>query len=765
MPLFEVKSRSTKQNDKNLLTKVKSKSSTTISLKGGGTLMDKIANIVAVVNSKLGKYKDRYRVIRSYEDLVAYIDKAIKVGEIGIDTETTGLNPILDQIAGVCLYVPGEKGCYVPINHISYITQQRVEDQLEEAQVAEQLQRLVDNHVFTIWFNAKFDIRFIYNQLGVKIKPDWDGYVAARMLNENEPSNGLKPLHNKYCLGGKGDAWSFDSLFHGIPFIYIPINTAYLYAARDPEITYELYKFQEPYLDIDQLEDREDLQRVAWVFHNIEMPLLPVVADMEDTGIAFDFELNAQLSEKYGALLVEKEKAFHELCDKLYGDRIEAYKKANPAHKLSTPISISSPPQIATLFYDIIGVKPVVVKSSKAHNDSGRGTGAEVLAKIDNPLVKPLLEYREVNKLMTTYIDKMRDIVNPKTGRIHASFNQNGTDTGRFSSQDPNMQNIPSHNDDVRKMFKASDGYVMMSSDYSAQEPRLTATMSADEKMIQAYCEGKDLYAAIASIAFQKPYEECLEFRPDGTKNKAGKERRSQAKAIVLGICYGKGIPAIAEDLRITKQRAQEIYDSIMGKFPGLRQFIEDSHNMAKELGYVTTFWGRKRRLPNVQLPEFEFSYVGSQNFDPLADDDEDLEVDAATQQRYARLLKRSYSKAETESVKKRARAEGVAIKDNRQLIAEAERQSVNSRIQGSAADQTKQAMILVANDQKMKDWGFRLLIPIHDELLGECPREYAKECSERLAALMVEAAKDLSVPSKCDVEITERWYGEEIEL
>ncbi len=765
MALFTVRNRSTKSDDKNLIGKVKTKGSATISIKGGGTLMDKISNIVAMVNSRLGKYKNRYQIISNYEDLKDYIDKAIAFGAIGIDTETTGLNPISDKLAGVCLYVPETKAAYVPINHVSYITQQRVPDQLDESQVAEQMQRLVDAKVFTVFHNAKFDIRFIKSQLGVKIKPDWDTYVAARMLNENEESNGLKNLHNKYCLNGKGDAWTFDSLFRGVPFTFVPINAGYLYAARDPEITYELYLFQKQWLDVEALADRPDLQGVAKVFHNIEMPLIPVVADMEDSGVAFDFDLNKQLSEKYGKLLVEKEQAFQNLCESLYGDKIEAYKRINPNHKLSTPISISSPTQIAILLYDIIGVQPVTVKSSKAHNDSGRGTGAEVLAKIDNPLVKPLLEYREVSKLMTTYIEKMRDIVNPVTGRIHASFNQNGTDTGRFSSQSPNMQNIPSHNDDVRKMFKASDGYVMMSSDYSAQEPRLTATMSKDERMIQAYCEGKDLYAAIASIAFQKPYEECLEFRPDGTKNKAGKERRSQAKAIVLGICYGKGIPAIAEDLKISKQRAQEIYDSIMGKFPGLRQFIEDSHEMAKTLGYVTTFWGRKRRLPNVQLPEFEFSYTGSQNFDPLADDDDAFEVDAETRKRYIRLLKRSYTRSETENVKRLARAEGILIKDNRQLIAEAERQSVNSRIQGSAADQTKQAMILVANDAKMKEWGFRLLIPIHDELLGECPKEHAKECADRLAALMVEAAKDLSVPSRCDVEITERWYGEEIKV
>jgi DNA polymerase I-like protein with 3'-5' exonuclease and polymerase domains len=199
---------------------------------------------------------------------------------------------------------------------------------------------------------------------------------------------------------------------------------------------------------------------------------------------------------------------------------------------------------------------------------------------------------------------------------------------------------------------------------------------------------------------------------------------------------------------------------------------MEDSENMARDLGFVTTVWGRKRRLPNMQLPLYEFSYIDGvpKDFDPLFDDEEEfedgvLEVDEETKQRYLNQLSRIYSWKEKENIKARAKEQGILIKDNGGYIAEATRQCVNSRIQGSAADQTKLAMILVGNDQRLKDLRFKLLLAVHDELIGECPKENAKEVTERFAHLMVEAAKDLSVPSKCDVEITERWYGEPLEI
>lgn len=766
--LFNLPPRATKAGDSLLAKKAskKNRAAAGISIKGGGGLLERISTINAMVNKVLGKYRDKYEVLRDEESFEKYIDEAIKVGYIAIDTETTSLDPITCTLAGLCLYVPGTKAVYIPLHHVSYVTGIEIENQISDEFANNQMARIKDAGVKVIMFNAKFDIRVIKNQLGTELTAYWDGYLAARLLNENEPENNLKALHKKYCMRGEGDAFVFESLFKGIPFTHIPVNTAYLYAARDAEITFELFEFQRPFLtEDDPVCIERDLTGPAFIFNHIEMPLINIVAEMEDTGIAFDFEFAESLSKKYNQKLEEAKEKFYRLCDDFGKDLDDYRERKGAANKLEYPINISSSQQLAIMLYDILKIKPV-------DKDKPRGTGEEILQKMDHPVAKAILEYRGVAKLLSTYIEKMPAIANPKTRRIHASFNQIGADTGRFSSSDPNMQNIPSHNNEIRKMFRASDGYVLLSSDYSAQEPRITAHMSKDEKMIKAYRDGKDLYVEIASIAYNLPYDECKEFRADGTKNPKGKERRSAAKAIVLGVCYGKGVPAIADDLGITRKKAQEIYDKIMISFPGLKQFMEDSENMARELGFVTTIWGRKRRLPNMQLPPYEFSYIDGvpKDFDPLFDDEEEfeegvMEVDEETKQRYLNQLNRAYSWKEKENIKARAKEQGILIKDNGGYIAEATRQCVNSRIQGSAADQTKLAMIAVGNDKKLKDLGFRLLLAVHDELIGECPKENAKEVAERFAHLMVEAAKDLSVPSKCDVEITERWYGEPLQI
>lgn len=764
--LFNLPPRATRAGDSLLAKKASKKNRATAGIsikgKGGGGLLERISTINAMVNKVLGKYQDRYEVIRDEESFEKYIDEAIKVGYIAIDTETNSLDPITCTLAGLCLYVPGTKAVYVPLHHMSYVTGIEIENQVPDEFADNQMARIKEAGVKVIMFNAKFDIRVIKNQLGTELTAYWDGYLAARLLNENEPENNLKALHKKYCMRGEGDAFGFESLFKGIPFTHIPINTGYLYAARDAEITFELFEFQRPFLtEDDPVCIERDLTGPAFVFNHIEMPLINIVAEMEDTGVAFDFEYAESLSKKYNQKLEEAKEKFYRLCDDFGKDLDDYRERKGAANKLEYPINISSASQLAIMLYDILKIKPV-------DKDKPRGTGEEILQKIDHPVAKAISEYRSISKLLSTYIEKMPAIANPKTRRIHASFNQIGADTGRFSSSDPNMQNIPSHNNEIRKMFRASDGYVLLSSDYSAQEPRITAHMSKDEKMIKAYRDGKDLYVEIASIAYNLPYDECKEFRADGTKNPKGKERRNAAKAIVLGICYGKGVAAIGEDLGVSKKKAQEIYDKVMVSFPGLRQFMEDSENMARDLGYVTTIWGRKRRLPNMQLPPYEFSYIDGvpKDFDPLFDDEEEfedgvIEVDEETKQRYLKQLNRTYSWKEKENIKARAKEQGILIKDNGGYIAEATRQCVNSRIQGSAADQTKLAMIAVGNDKKLKDLGFRLLLAVHDELIGECPKENAKEVAERFSQLMVEAAKDLSVPSKCDVEITERWYGE----
>lgn len=459
MALITVPQRATKSQDMALAKKSGTVKKSTPTVKGGGSVISRIQNIQAMVETKLGKYRDRYIVIRDEETLIKYLDKCIENGIISLDTETTGLDPMLDEIAGICIYTPGEKGAYIPINHISYVTQEKVDNQLSVEFLREQFTRVYDNDLNSIMFNAAFDIRFMRNQVGVKnIYCTWDCYLAARCLNENEESNALKKLHQKYVLDGKEDAFTFEELFKGIPFTLIPIKTGYLYAARDPEITYELYMYQKQYLREDI--DREDLRNVYWVFKNIEMPCVKVICDMEDTGIEFDFNYNAVLKEKYHALLDEKIQGFYDCC-KVYAKEIEAYRNENPNNKLENPINIASPTQLGILLYDVIKVEVPNLKRSA----TAKPTGEEALKKIGLPICNAILEYRTTSKLVDTYIDKLPECVNPNDGRIHCKFNQYGADTGRMSSSDPNLQNIPSHNKDIRKMFKATDDEIELTTE------------------------------------------------------------------------------------------------------------------------------------------------------------------------------------------------------------------------------------------------------------------------------------------------------------
>ena len=299
--LFDMpSSRSTRGADKAVVSKVNNKRSASTVIKGGG-LLEKIASINALVESKLGKYKDEYEYIMDEEVFNDYIQKCCENGIVAIDTETTGLDPISDKIVGLSLYTPGTKAVYVPINHVSYITGVEVEGQLTPDVISQGMMLIRDN-AKVIMYNAKFDIRVIKNHLGVTLDCYFDAHLAAMCLNENEP-HGLKTLHSKYVLEGKEDEFSFGKLFDGITFDKVPIKTGYIYAARDAIDTIELYEWQLPYLTKDNpLCVEYGLERVADVFWNIEMPCIKVLAEMEDTGVAFDLEYAEELSNKYRAI-------------------------------------------------------------------------------------------------------------------------------------------------------------------------------------------------------------------------------------------------------------------------------------------------------------------------------------------------------------------------------------------------------------------------------------------------------------------------------
>ena len=778
MPLFTIPNRPSIAQDKVIAQKVKSKAKKTPTSVRGGGLVSQIQNIIHVVDMALGKYRDDYRLIMSEEELHSYLRVCRDNHYISIDTETNGLNPFQNIIAGICLNTRGEQGVYIPVNHVNYITETLIDGQLPQDIVVREFEWLFEHHPDVDMFNAPFDIRFM-RAFGVKdTYCTWDASIGARLLNENEPESqrGLKVLHNKYCLDGKGDAFAYDDLFKKVPFTHIPLDTAYLYAAHDPVITTELCDFQRQYLTYDPtvtLSDRNGMNGVAWVFKNIEMPIVDVVVDMETTGVAFDFEYNAELAKKYHSLLDDKMADLQSLVEP-YEPELEQYRITHPKTKIDNPLNFGSPKQVEILLFDILGLDAGVDKRTKKPI---RGTGEEVLKTLDHPICKAILDYRALEKLVGTYIDKLPNCVE-KDNRIHCEFNQYGADTGRFSSKNPNLQNIPSHNKDIRKMFVAREGYVLLSSDFSQQEPKCLAALckkQGDPQMYNTFMEGKDLYSEIASVSFHRSYEDCLEFYLDEHGNKTsvtnpeGKKYRGNAKSILLGVLYGRSAASVAEQLHCSEKEALAIKDSVFQGFPAIKKFEQDSLNMGAELGYVTTVCGRKRRLPDLQLPEYEFRWAkGHSNpyDDPLDFDniDDNSVPDDICDRYWNRLQNASYKTRG--KILKDAEAEGIEIINNKSIIGDAKRQCVNARIQGSAADLTKLAMIDLYSDKRLRELGFKLLIPVHDEVIAECPEENAKECSTLLANIMSGAAeKILEMPIKCDVVVSKAWYGKELEF
>ena len=317
--------------------------------------------------------------------------------------------------------------------------------------------------------------------------------------------------------------------------------------------------------------------------------------------------------------------------------------------------------------------------------------------------------------------------------------------------------------------------YVMMSSDYSQQEPKLSAFISKDHRLVDAFMHNRDAYATLASIALGVPYEECLEFHPvTGELQPEGKARRSIGKVLNLGVTYGMSVQSISESLFSDRddmtdeqklKEGQRIHDSLMKGFPDLARAIAQTQKDATKYGYTETILGRRRHHPNMQLPKFEFlpmpGYTNP-DIDPL--DPESLQnkeqipkriVDALTKEFnnykwYGKIVKRTKELAE----------ENIKVVNNSYKIEEASRQCFNARVQGSAADLTKMAIIRLEHDEEWKELGGRFICPIHDELLCEVPAENAEKGAEVLARCMCEAGDFLPFPIKCDVETTYRWYG-----
>ncbi len=774
------KQRKKKENEKKALEVIANKKAKKVptSMSVPKTMRDKVEYAKQLSEEVYKDILPRLELVTEEKRIKEYFDKAISNRILAIDTETNGLDRIDGKIAGLCLYTPGEKGIYIPIGHTSYMTGAEYKKNVSTKIIQREFNRC--RNVRYILHNAKFDMHILHWMVGVDIVPYWDTMIAANLLDENEP-HGLKTLYQKYVVGAEEEkkVASFSSLFNGIEFNKIPPEVGYMYAAFDPIMTYELYEFQKPYLTKGTYEcDTKGLERVAEVFHNIEMPVIEVVFNMEVQGVDIDTELASKLKAEYTGYMTRAEEKFHTELNKLE-PFINKLRVTSPAkyEKIKDGIDISSPQQLAILFYDVLGfVSP--------DNRKPRGTGEEILKSFQHPITDAILEYRAMAKLLSTYIDAIPEHISKRTGKLHANFNQYGAKTGRFSSSNPNLQNIPSQKKklsdgtvidaghDIRQMFIAGEGQVIVGGDFSQQEPRCLAHMSGDESMIDAYKHGKDLYATMASKVYKVPYEDCLEFRPNGAVNPEGKARRTSMKPILLGIMYGRGIASIAEILNISVKDAQAIVDDFYDAFPKVKEFVQDSQDFARDYGFVTTAWGRKRRLPNMQLDLIEIkrnTTAISDSFNPLDFSqtvNEDDEVEDEVYYKYLKLMNRAYGKEAKQKVKDLAKQEGYDIIDNGGYIADAERQCVNSIIQGSAADMTKIAMNKIFRDEELNRLGYKLIIPVHDEVLGVCPKENAKAVAERLEYIMIHIVDGFfAIPMKTDIEVTERWYGENINI
>lgn len=678
---------------------------------------NKLENALAVIQElvKSGRLhaEGEVETIRTPERLKEYMDHCKQSGEYVLDVETTGLDIYNDILVGICLYTPGETSAYVPFNHTD-LQNVRVVDQMSEEQVRDiMIPYLQDQELRCINHNIKFDnkkLAWDWKQIIVNIF--WDTLIAGYVLNENE-LHGLKPLYNKYILHGKGSSEDYGDLFEGIPFNYVPIEVATVYGANDGFKTYALYKFQAQYLREDH--PREDFRKMYHVFREVEMPLIPLCTDMEMRGVEIREDFAKELSEDFNKEMVEVEAK----CDAY----VEQFKQYILDHnnlmrltKGTCKINYSSPQQVAALFYDIFKLRSVSRKEP-------RGTGDKIIQKFlstakkkDTKKSREFAEFlenyqrfKEIKKLLGTYVDKIPQVKEPKINAVYTTYNQYGAKTGRFSSSDTvskiNLQNIPSKEKRIRKIFKARDGYKLVGGDFSQIEPRVLAFLSGDESMINAYKEGKDLYAIMGSQVYQLPYEDCREFYPDGTVNAEGKHRRTTMKSVLLGIMYERGATAIGEQFNKSAEWAQQLIDNFYKSFPKINQYRLKIENMAETYGYVTTITGRKRRLPDMQL-----------------EDKDDY--------RYQ----------------------------------EAHRQSLNSVIQGSSADIMKLSMIAIYNDPRYKELDCHMIITVHDELIMEVPEEHIKEGAELLVGTMKRVGHSLiDLPMSVDAEVNDYWYGENL--
>ena len=589
-----------------------------------------------------------YKLVDNQEDLKNLRDYFLTNKILSLDTETTSTSAIDAELVGLSFAVKEFEAFYVPVPA----------NREEALQIVNIFKPVYESdEILKVGQNLKYDLEVLRNY-GIELKGKmWDTMIAHYLIQPELHHNmdymaeiylNYQTIHIDELIGPKGkNQKSMRSL--------LP-SQIYEYAAEDADITLRLKNKLGPELKKAECED---------LFYNIEMPLIPVLAEMEMNGVCLDTASLAETSKQFTNRMNEIEARIYELA----GERF----------------NIASPKQVGEILFD----KLKIVEKAKKTKTGQYVTSEEVLQQLRNKheIVADILEHRGLKKLIGTYIDALPKLINPKTGHIHTSFNQTITATGRLSSSDPNLQNIPIRGEDgkeIRKAFIPEPGCLFFSADYSQIELRVMAHLSQDAEMIKVFSEGKDLHAATAANIYKKPIDEVT------------RDERTKSKRANFGIIYGITVFGLAERLDIPRDEAKMLIDGYFETFPQVHDYMEKSKEVAREKGYVTTLFGRRRYLPD----------INSHN----------------------------------------ATVRGFA-----------ERNAINAPIQGTAADIIKVAMIHIYNRFKAEGIRSKMILQVHDDLnFSVFPEE--KEKVESIVLEEMQNALNLSVPLVADSGFGQNW-------
>lgn len=589
-----------------------------------------------------------YRMVKEEKKLIELCNKICSQKSVCFDTETTGVNPLLSELVGLSFAYKEGEAYYVPID-----------DDREKAQQKVDIFRpfFEDEKIEKVGQNIKYDILELRNyDIQVKGKL-FDTMIAHYLINPEIPHGmdymakmylNYTTIHIDELIGPKGKNQK--------NMRDIDQETVCKYAAEDADITLKLKNILEKELRENKLEQ---------LFNEIESPLIYVLADMEWTGVRLDLEALEQLAEEYRKEMNQIEKEIIEMA--------------------GIEFNINSPKQIGEILFD----KMKIIDNPKKTKTGQYSTSENELEKLrsKHPIIEKILEQRSLKKLLSTYIEAFPQLINPKTGKIHTSFNQTATATGRLSSSNPNLQNIPIRNErgkEIRKVFIPDEGCTFLSADYSQIELRIMAHLSKDKNMIEAFNKGQDIHAATASKIFKIPLEEVT---PD---------MRRKAKTANFGIIYGITPYGLSQRLGISRSDAKKLIEEYFTTFSGVKRYMDESIAKAREQGYVETIFGRKRFLPD----------INSQN-----------------------AIVRGY----------------------------AERNAINTPIQGSAADIIKVAMNKIY--KRLSDGGYKskMILQVHDELDFNVHMNELDEV-KNIVVYEMENAYPLIVPLKTDCNHGANW-------